>query len=76
MEHSSYHTKLRSKTESHIDVSDLCYGRKRNHSTHVMLLDGTEGAEQHPQYTQYKEYIGNLTVPEHVGSDDTVHNLN
>ena len=75
MEDRRYHTRLASQTEAHVNIANLCNGRKGNHSHNVVFADCVQGTDNHTQYTEHKKDIDNFTVYKGIETDDSVNDF-
>ena len=75
MEDGSYHTKLRTHTYSHVDISNLCHRRVGNHSSDIILPDGINRTEYHSCQSEHEQNVYNTAVVEDIKANHSVDNL-
>ena len=75
MKNTRQHTKLRAKTKTHVDVSDLSNRRIRNHSADTVFPDRVDRADDHTRDSEHEEHMNDLAVLNYLESDHAVKDL-
>ena len=75
MENTGDHTHFRTQTKAHIDIADLRYGRKGDHSADILFPDGTDGTENHAAQAKQEQNVQNMAAGDITETNNPVEDL-